>query len=788
MSTRWQRPEHLWRRYLVALVVVFLLLAGSHSANRLVLDGAKEQATALNVAGRQRMLSQRILYLSTQIDRSQADDTARAELLRTVASFERGHRSLTSGGDLGLSAKNAVRRRATYDTLVVGGRSITSLVDQFIADARSVAQSGPGGGPAGRRLHAVGANDLLTGLDASVRAFEGASHAKAAGIERIAAWSFYAAIFVLMLEALFIFLPSQRLVTAALSQLKLSNLGEQKARARAEEALAVRTQFMANMSHEIRTPMNGVLGMAQVLAATDLDDRQRQLTEVISSSGNALLSVINDVLDFSKLDAGKMTLAPHPFDLRKTITEVAMLMQARVLDSGVELIVRYQAGLPTSFLGDEGRLRQVVSNLVGNAVKFTPAGHVVLDVSGIVDGPNCALTIRVQDTGIGIDSATLPRVFEKFEQADDTGSRAYQGTGLGLTISRDLTELMGGTITAHSVLGEGSVFTVGISFPLDEARPMAAEAVRDLPQGARLLAVDDNDVNRMVISELTTAWGLSCVACEGVDDALAALREAHDRKAPFDVVVTDFHMPGRDGAALIDEMSGDARIAAIPVVVLSSIDVDPKRHADVVARSAAWVQKPIRPVLLSDVLWRVLRDEPVEDALQLPAPGGVDEPSPTPEVASSQQRAKPRGQRPVILLAEDNVVNVMVATSMIGEDEFDIVVADDGAAAVDAFAAHRPDLVLMDISMPVLDGFAATAKIRSYEDHEGLTRTPIIAVTANTADDDRHACEAGGMDGFLAKPLRRETLLATLEEWLGGTAEPVEAAAPKVVAGSHIGG
>lgn len=766
MLRKWHTPEQLWRRYVGALIIVFALLAASHSADSIVLRGADEQATAINVAGRQRMLSQRILYLSAETLRGASPADARLRLKETIASFERGHRALVIGGDLGLATGNAAVRRKTYETILADGRSATTMVEAFTDDAHIIARGGQDTSLAFDRMAKEGSSSLLFALDTAVRAFELAAKEQAAGIERVAHWSFYAAIAVLLFEALLIFLPSHRLVTAALRDLKSSNARAVESRKRAENALAVRTQFMANMSHEIRTPMNGVLGMAQVLATTDLDERQRQLTDVISSSGNALLAVINDVLDFSKLDAGKMSLTPHPFDLRRTVSEVAMLMQARVLDKDVEIIVRYQADLPTWFDGDEGRLRQVISNLVGNAVKFTGQGHVLLDVSGVIDGPDCSLAIKVIDTGIGIDPATLPRVFDKFEQADATGSRAYQGTGLGLTISRDLTTLMGGQITAASELGQGSVFTVAISLPLDDTNKLVGEDHQKFAANVRLLGVDDNAINRMVISELTSAWGMDCSVRDGVDSALEALVAAHHAGEPFDVVVTDYRMPDRDGAELLEAMADDPRFADIPVVVLSSIDVTAERHRRIAARCAALVQKPIRPAFLSQVLTQVLGGGEVP-CLKTKAQRDAHDA----EAVSATVRRLARVPRPTILLAEDNVVNVMVAKSMMGETEFDIIVAEDGAAAVDAFAAHSPDLVLMDISMPVLDGFGAAEQIRRFEEKNGLIRTPIIAVTANTADDDQDACEAVGMDGFLPKPLRREALLGTLAAWLVPDAE-----------------
>lgn len=528
------------------------------------------------------------------------------------------------------------------------------------------------------------------------------------------------------------------------------------ARVAADSANAAKSEFLASMSHEIRTPMNGVLGMAEVLMNSELSERQKELANIIVSSGHALLTVINDILDFSKLEAGKLRLSPRSFNFRETVFEVATMMQPRMLEKDLELIVRYATDIPEGIVADEARLRQVLANLIGNAVKFTECGHVLVDVSGERRGDQVVLQVGVTDTGIGISPEELPRMFQRFEQADASHTRRFGGTGLGLAICKNIVELMGGEIGADSELGAGSRFWFEFSAPVDDKIKPFVDAQTRIFEDVRLLVVDDNATNRRVIEELVDNWNMRAVLVDGGAAAFTALERSQKEDDPFKAILMDHRMPEEDGVSLTRRIQKDPRFASIPVIMLSSFDGAQANSPPDGVRFAAHLYKPVRPSQLVDLLARVLADRSTASLKKIVKP---------PEKPRVEAAPTENDGRTKLLFAEDNVVNQLVAKNMVDCSRYEIIIAEHGEAAVNLFLERQPDLILMDLSMPVMDGFEATKCIREIEAERHLPRTPIIAATAHVLDEDHVRCRDAGMDDFLSKPMRKEQLAEILERW-----------------------
>ncbi|RVD33375.1 response regulator, partial [Mesorhizobium sp. M4A.F.Ca.ET.020.02.1.1] len=387
--------------------------------------------------------------------------------------------------------------------------------------------------------------------------------ADAAG-DRLLLWASCLLFAVLGIVAFWVFRPMEKAIRRAFAETAASLF-------KAEAADRAKSEFLANMSHEIRTPMNGVLGMAELLAKTELTTRQKTFTDVIVKSGNALLTIINDILDFSKINAGQMMLDPAPFRLSEAVEDVATLVSARVAEKNIELIVRVDPRLPSFVVGDAGRFRQIVTNLVGNAVKFTEKGHVLVDVGGEVTDGVVQLKVRVEDTGIGIPAEKLQSVFEKFAQVDGSSTRRHEGTGLGLAIAARLVDLMGGKIGVESEIGRGSVFWFAVPLPA-HSQDARDEIVPVDVTGARVLVIDDNPVNREILLEQLRSWSFDCAAAESGAVGLAFLDRASQLGAAVDCIILDYQMPGMSGADVAKAIAADSRMSSIPVVILTSVD------------------------------------------------------------------------------------------------------------------------------------------------------------------------------------------------------------------------
>ncbi|MDQ8165716.1 MAG: response regulator [Gemmatimonadota bacterium] len=744
------RRVGLTRSYVFALVATSAMMFAGAAFVDSALRELRGDGPLLNIVGRQRMLSQQVAKSALWVANAPDDATrsaARAEMRDAITEMAVNRKYLLEGdADRHLLsspfAGNALRGAARDITL--SNAATFAALDSAAHVASNPAAALP---EISRAVSVILRTEpaYSSAVDREISAL-GEQSAERVRDTRTLMWSVVIVIqLALVAIGILVLRPAARSTRSALVALSRSNRELDWALEAAQETARAKSEFLATMSHELRTPLNAVIGLSGLMADTKLDDRQRLFVSTINRSGEALLGLINNVLDLSKIDAGKLELEMVDFDLREIVETTVETLALRAEGRNVELATFVAPALPAAFVGDPGRIRQVLLNLVGNALKFTEEGSVIVRTTRAVNGQ---VRFEVVDTGIGIPEDKIGGLFQAFAQVDASTTRKFGGTGLGLDISRRIVAMMHGTIGVTSRVGQGSTFW--FELPLAPAAAQPAADPREL-LGRRILIVDDNDANRLLLEEIARAWQMEPTAVAAAGAAIRELKQAAATGRPYDFALLDWQMPEVDGYGLARQIHSDANIAGTPLILISSFTHTVNDAEFSAAGFAARISKPVRQRPLRSALHDAIAPTATRD-----------------RVAHSAENVTttPRYPGKRVLVADDNPVNVLVLKAMLEPYGVRADVAADGVEVLEALKIAAYDLILLDLYMPRLDGRGAAKAIREREAASGRPRAPIVAVTASVTEEDRASCLASGMDDYVGKPVARDVLDATLKRWL----------------------